>query len=122
MEGGPVQESDTIVQYVVVRKDLKLGAGAMIAQGAHASTSAIWISRDTAFTSSYLAALDDMHKIVLEGTSTEHLATLSKSLSEASILHKLWVEKPENIQTALATAPYPRSLLKGFFAGCKLLR
>ena len=110
------------MQYVVVRKDLKLGVGALIAQGAHASSSALWESKDNIYTLAYLSKLNDMHKIVLEATSNEHLVALSGTLTSANILHKVWLEKPENIQTALATAPYPRSFLKAFFAGCKLLR
>ena len=113
---------DTLVQYIVVRKDLKMGTGALIAQGAHASSAALWTSKDTPTTQEYLSSLDTMHKIVLEGTSNDQLLALSESLTSASILHNLWVEQPENVATALATAPYHRSLLKPLFAGFKLLR
>lgn len=122
MEGSASPPEDTLVQYIVVRKDLKMGSGALIAQGAHASSAALWLSKDTPTTLAYLSSLDTMHKIVLEGASNDQLLALSESLTSASILHKLWVEQPENIATALATAPYQRSILKPLFAGFKLLR
>ena len=34
---------------------------------------------------------------------------LSEKLRAEGVVHKLWVEQPENIPTAIALKPYPRS-------------
>lgn len=113
---------DTIVQYIVIRKDLKWPTGALIAQGCHACVSALWLSKDHPATIDYCKDMDNMHKITLEATSAETLTTISSSLTAAGIVHKLWIEQPENIPTCIATAPLQRSILKPFFNALKLLR
>ena len=64
---------DTLVQYVVVRKDLtkKLGwgPGPVMAQACHAVCAALWLSRGTAATEAYCgtpSALDGMTKVMME--------------------------------------------------------
>ena len=37
------------------------------------------------------------------------LLTLAEKLRAEGVVHKLWVEQPENIPTAIALKPYPRS-------------
>jgi len=60
--GGP------LVQYVVLRRDLwaELGwpLGSVVAQACHASTAALWLSREQAEAAAYCAPgnLDHMHK------------------------------------------------------------
>jgi hypothetical protein len=120
------EEAD-LVQYIVLLKSKGFSTGALVAQGAHASVSAIWLSRESSFTKQYCGpgALDRMHKVTLEAPSREVLEELSNVLSNAKpdpITHKLWIELPEAIPTALATAPLPRTLLKPFFSALKLLR
>ena len=112
----------TIVQYVVVRKDLKWPAGALIAQACHASTAAIWASRDAAATRAYLDDADNMHKIVLAAESATALDDLAVALGTAAIAHKRWVERPDDVVTCVASAPYRRDLLAPFFRAFKLLR
>lgn len=62
-------EADPLVQYVALRRDLwkeeKWPLGSIIAQGCHAATAALWISRDTVETREYCAAenLDHMRKV-----------------------------------------------------------
>ena len=62
-------EDDPLVQYVALRRDLwkeeKWPLGSIIAQGCHAATAALWISRDTEETQQYCAAenLDHMRKV-----------------------------------------------------------
>lgn len=62
-------EDDPLVQYVALRRDLwkeeKWPLGSIIAQGCHAATAALWISRDTEETRQYCAAenLDHMRKV-----------------------------------------------------------
>jgi len=62
--------SSTLIQYVVVRKDLlsvlKWPVGAVIAQACHASSAVMYLFRDDPLTKDYTADLDRMHKCVLE--------------------------------------------------------
>jgi len=121
-----VDESD-LVQYIVLIKPKGFSTGALVSQGCHASLSAIWLSKDTPFTQKYCSpdTIDHMHKVTLEAPSKEVLEDLSTTLKNAkpdAIIHKLWIEYPEAIPTALATAPMPRALLKPFFSALKLLR
>ena len=113
-----------LVQYICVRKDLpaSFGAGALLAQGCHAATAAVWLSRESAATQAYCGALDAMHKVVLEAPSAVALTGIAAQLTIAGVQHKLWVEQPEGVVTALATAPGERALLKPFFADLKLMR
>ena len=113
---------DTLIQYVVVRREKGYGTGALIAQGIHAAAAALHLSADAPPTRAYLAALDSMHTVVLEGSSAEALHSAAAALSAAGISHKLWVEQPEGVATALASAPHRRALLKPLFAAFKLLR
>ena len=65
---SPVAAED-LVQYVVLRKDLwdnhHWPLGSIIAQACHASTAALWLSRQSDETSVYCSAekLDHMHKV-----------------------------------------------------------
>lgn len=70
-EPAPASASaaEDLVQYVVLRKDLwhslKWPLGSIIAQACHASTAALWLSRDSVETSAYCSpgTLDHMHKV-----------------------------------------------------------
>jgi peptidyl-tRNA hydrolase len=115
-------DEDTLVQYIVIRKDLKWPTGALVSQGSHACVAAVWASRDAADTQAYCTAADSMHKITLEAPNREELEAVSAKLAAAEVAHKLWVEAPENVPTCLATAPGRRSLLKPFFAALRLMR
>lgn len=61
--------AEDLVQYIVLRKDLwnslEWPLGSIIAQACHASTAALWLSKDSAETSVYCSAekLDHMHKV-----------------------------------------------------------
>lgn len=120
---APPNYDDTLIQYIVVRRDLKnYGTGALIAQGSHAAAAALHVSRDAPTTQAYLADLDAMHTVVLEGGSAEALREAAEGLEKAGVQHKVWVERPEMVVTALASAPNRRALLKPLFAAFKLLR
>ena len=60
---------EDLVQYIVLRKDLwtelHWPLGSVVAQACHASTAALWLSKDSAATASYCAPdkLDSMHKV-----------------------------------------------------------
>jgi peptidyl-tRNA hydrolase len=113
---------DRLVQYVVLRRDLKWGTGALVAQGAHACVAAVWASRDTPDTRAYCDDADNMTKVTLEAGSAAALHDAAAALTAAAVPHKLWVEMPEGVPTCLATAPGRRAALKPFFAALKLLR
>ena len=123
-ENGAASGEDTLVQYLVLVKLKGFSTAALIAQGAHAAVAAAWESRESASTQRYLAPgqLQRMHKVTLEAPSREVLESVAASLSSARVPHHLWLELPENVPTALATAPLPRSVLKPFFATLRLLR
>ena len=119
-EGTTNTTSEVRLQYVVLRRDMWRGEnegfvswplGAIVAQGCHAATAALWASRDEVDTKAYCSDdnLDHMHKAVLEVKGEAQLRTLSEKLTKEGIQHKLWVEQPENVATCLATAPLPKS-------------
>jgi peptidyl-tRNA hydrolase len=112
------------VQYLVLRGDLKKkwGLGALVAQGAHASTAAIWLHRELPATAQYLQALDSMHKVVLEAPDEAALQALAAALAAAGVPHKLWLEQPEMTASCLASAPGRRSALREHFSALKLMR
>lgn len=64
-----VQKTDTIVQYIVLRKDLvetmKWPLGSVVSQGCHAAVAAIWLHKDDSVTAQYCGPenLDFMHKV-----------------------------------------------------------
>lgn len=144
--------AEDLVQYVVLRKDLwtekQWPLGSIIAQGCHASTAALWLSRDSPATKAYCAPdkLDSMHKVcllttclpgiahgsdsktglalkvVLEVKGEPQLQTLSQRLSENGVEHKLWMEQPENIATCLATVPAGKSSIQQHFKKYQLCK
>ena len=44
-------------------------------------------------------------KVVLEATGEAQLREIAAAMEAAGVVHKLWVEQPEDFVTALATAP-----------------
>lgn len=112
--GGGAAPPPPVVQYVVLRRDLWRGLGwplgAVAAQACHAATAALWLSREDEVTRRYCEgpALDAMHKVVLEVKSEQQLVNLSEKLKDSGVVHKLWMEQPENIPTCLATKPYAK--------------
>ncbi len=120
--GAP--SNDPLVQYVALRKDIVVDwpVGAVAAQAAHAATAALWLSRDSETTAQYCAAdnIDHMRKVVLEAPGEAQLLQIAAKLEEAGISHKLWIEQPENVPTALAAAPNRKSAVGPFFKNLKL--
>ncbi|KMS99411.1 hypothetical protein BVRB_2g045330 isoform B [Beta vulgaris subsp. vulgaris] len=121
------EDEDVVVQYVVLRRDLidKWPLGSVVTQGCHASVAAIWQHKDDSSTLRYCSpphALDSMHKVTLEVKGETQLVNLSEKLNSAGILHKLWIEQPENFPTCLATKPYPKSVVSPFFRKLKLCK
>lgn len=120
--------ADPVLQYVVIRKDLWTALnwplGSIVAQACHASTAALWLSKEETFTQRYCEPenLDHMHKVVLEIEDEGALRTLSTTLEQNGVIHKLWIEQPENFATCLATEPRPKSLLQPHFKRLKLCK
>ncbi|KAI4316213.1 hypothetical protein L6164_024212 [Bauhinia variegata] len=121
----PPENADVLVQYVVLRRDLidTWPLGSVVTQGCHASVSAIWSNKDDPHTVDYCSpeSIDSMHKVTLEVKGEPQILNLSEKLKSGAIIHKLWIEQPENIPTCLATKPYPKSLVSSYFKKLKLL-
>jgi peptidyl-tRNA hydrolase len=126
--GTDAAPPEPTLQYVVLRRDLwkemNWPLGSIVAQGCHAATAALWLSKDQPITQTYCAPenMDHMHKVVLEATGDVQLRDVAQKLEEAGILHKLWIEQPENFVTCLATAPYPKSTVAPFMKKLKLCK
>jgi hypothetical protein len=69
----PPSDADPYVQYVVLRRDLWDGGGwplgAVVAQGCHAATAALWAARGGGDAAAYCApdAIDHMRKVCERG-------------------------------------------------------
>ena len=116
------------VQYVVVREDLakkmEWSAGSVIAQACHCSVAALWEHKEEPLTAGYLSSqnIDSMHKVILKCKNENELLKLEAQLKQANVPHRLWMEKPENIPTALATAAVIKSDVSQFFRKAQLYR
>lgn len=116
----------TIVQYIVVRGDLRSALnwplGAVIAQCCHATAAVMSLHAEDEETQTYLKDLDNMHKVVLEAKDEAALLKLGEKLKEHEIQHKLWIEQPENIPTCLALKPYTKDTVHKHLKHLKLLK
>lgn len=92
------------------------------AQGAHVSVAAISTTLTREPTQQYLNALDKMHKIVLKAESEDQLQELVNKLKESQFDHYAWIEQPENILVAVASAPNDKTLLQPLFKAFKLFK
>ena len=90
-------------------KTLEWPVGSVIAQACHASTAVMFEHRNDESVLAYLSNLGSMHKIVKECKGEPQLLTLADKLNAEGIAHKVWLEQPENMPTAIALKPYPRS-------------
>ncbi|GAB4833089.1 hypothetical protein Ancab_007148 [Ancistrocladus abbreviatus] len=120
------KDVDVVVQYVVLRRDIidKWPLGSVVTQGCHASVAAVWTNKEDPHTLHYCSPhnLDSMHKVTLEVKGEGQMLRLSEKLNASGIVHKLWIEQPENIPTCLATKPYPKSVVSSFFKKLKLCK
>lgn len=73
-------------------------------------------------TTDYLKDLDNMTKVVLKAENEEQIVNAAKTLEDNSVKHYIWREQPENIISALATAPRSREILKPLLSEFKLFR
>ncbi|GJP52038.1 hypothetical protein CLOM_g11150 [Closterium sp. NIES-68] len=125
-EGEGEGEEDPLVQHVVIRRDLiealKWPLGSVITQGCHASVAVVWQHRDHPHVLQYCGQLDSMRKVTLEVKGETQLLNLSKKLQEAGIVHRVWMEQPENIPTCIATLPHPKSIVGPHMRKLKLCK
>lgn len=124
---GPQQRSDDsatepIVQYILVRTDLKWGTGATIAQACHASSASIYKTLNNPSTIKYLSDLENMHKIILKADKLDDILNVETRLKEANIPYHLWIEQPENVASSLAVSPQPKNLVQAIFRHLKLFK
>ncbi|KAI9495282.1 peptidyl-tRNA hydrolase II domain-containing protein [Zychaea mexicana] len=98
-----------LTMFIVVRKDLtkslSWNTGSVMTQACHAATAVLHVTRNDPDTEEYLTDVTRMHKVVLETKNANSLEKLEAALKEHQIPHYKWVEQPEDIPTALATAP-----------------
>ena len=113
------EKKDPLVMYVVVRADLLADPfswplGAVIAQGCHACTAALWQYREAEETKEYMAPsnIENMHKVVLAAKDEDQMRFAAEKLKAKGVEHWLWTEHPEEIVTALAVRPYRRSIVQ----------
>lgn len=119
-----------LVQYVILRNDLlpkrsnsgAFSLGACIAQGCHAATAALFKSYSDISTTAFLESTSDMTVCVLGVENVTELIELSRKMEESKITCHLWIEKPEDIPTALATAPVSKEVASPILGHLKLLR
>jgi peptidyl-tRNA hydrolase len=96
-----IDPDDVIVQYILVRKDLKGSGwtkGAIIAQACHASVAAVWENRTDEITQTYVSALGSMHKVVVGAESEADFLETERRLTEAGVAHHCWLEEPDHVK------------------------
>lgn len=59
---------------------------------------------------------------VLQAPDEAALSSLSETLTQAGVAHKLWVEQPENIPTCLALKPCPKDAVQQLLRKFKLFK
>lgn len=124
-----MEEKDPIIQYIVLRKDLlekpiNWPFGSVATQTCHASVGAIAENLEDKETQIYISKeyLNDMHKVVLKVDNEKELLKIAQDLTDNNVKFKLWKEKPEMVNTCLATKPYLKSTVSKFFKTLKLFK
>ncbi|XP_013408818.1 putative peptidyl-tRNA hydrolase PTRHD1 [Lingula anatina] len=116
------KSAPVLVQYVLIRSDLKWPTGALIAQACHACTAVMHLFREDPNVKSYTEDYTRMHKVVLEAKDEESLTKVSESLTSDNKDFHLWIEQPENIPTCIATKPYHKEEIQTYFKKFKLFK
>jgi peptidyl-tRNA hydrolase len=96
--------------------------GAVLAQACHACCAVTHLFHDDPHSQEYLKDLDNMHKVVLEAPDEPSIRQLETKLIESGILHKMWIEQPENYPTCLVAKPYPKDDIQKYFKKFKLFK
>jgi hypothetical protein len=119
-----------VLQYVIMRKDLlpskkssgAFSLGANIAQACHAATAALVRFQSTPEAFEFVQSLEDMTVCVLGCDNEDELRTIEKNFEIHKINYHVWIEKPELIPTAIATAPVKKEDVFPLVSHLKLLR
>jgi peptidyl-tRNA hydrolase len=122
----------TLVQYVVMRSDLikqfKWNIGGLIANGSHACISVISEHLEDEEVRRYIGLIPtdppqpQMHKVVLSVKDETELNETAELLTKNAIVHRVWMEAPEQFPSCLATRPYQRHILQPLLRHLKLFR
>ncbi|KAG6706241.1 hypothetical protein I3843_07G207700 [Carya illinoinensis] len=93
-DGVKTENSDVLVQYVVLRRDLidTWPLGSVVTQGCHASVCAIWSHKDDPHTVDYCSAqnIDSMHKLGGRAKSPPRL--LPRNQTNLAPNHLPWLD------------------------------
>ena len=104
--------------YVIVRSDLKWTPGILATQVGHA-VSLLIHEHYTVELKAYLDQLYDMKKVVLRATALEFDA-IKDALSKHGISHSVWLERPENVESAIAVSPLSKHQVPSIISQLKL--
>mmetsp|Transcript_13584 Transcript_13584/g.24359 ORF Transcript_13584/g.24359 Transcript_13584/m.24359 type:complete len:219 (+) Transcript_13584:45-701(+) len=148
-------ESDPLIQYVVIRRDLITSSefewplGSIVSQGVHAAVAAINAFRIHSRTAQEYCAqfhgvsiyesgslrnvqptsrdtsiedLTQMRTVTLEVKNESALLKLVEKLNASQIEFVVWNEMPENLPTALATKPMPKSIIFPLLKNLRLMK
>lgn len=80
----------TLVQYIILRKDLtkkpfSWPAGSQIAQACHVVSKTLWELKDEPNVQAYMADIDNMHKVTLAAQDEDELKGVIVILSEKGL-------------------------------------
>lgn len=93
--GAKMENSDVIVQYVVLRRDLidTWPLGSVVTQGCHASVCVIWSHKDDPHTLEYCSSqnIDSMHKVRSLILLLSSVPCISHLLLQFSIVGHLFI-------------------------------
>jgi PTH2 family peptidyl-tRNA hydrolase len=112
---------------IVIRTDLKMSTGKMIAQASHAALSASEISKKTQNKQWYKWIKEGAKKVVLEANSLEELQRLAKKAENLDIIHVLihdagYTEVKPNTVTVLGLGPDQNHKLNKITGNLPLLK
>lgn len=73
-------------------------------------------------TKSYVGDLPNMHKVILKANNEAELKSLVANLEGDKIAHYPWIEQPEDLLVAVASAPNEKAKLSPYFKQFKLFK
>uniref|UniRef100_A0A1B0D7K3 peptidyl-tRNA hydrolase n=1 Tax=Phlebotomus papatasi TaxID=29031 RepID=A0A1B0D7K3_PHLPP len=101
-----------LVQCIFIRGDLLWPPGALVAQACHASSAVNYLDHNHPNTQSVFGNKNLITMEVFKVPTDSALESLSQTLIDLEVDHKLWTEQPENIKTCLCTKIYPETFVK----------
>ncbi|KAL0234466.1 hypothetical protein PCE1_001502 [Barthelona sp. PCE] len=113
---------DYLVQYIILRTDLKWSKGSLANQVSHASANCLWKYRDSPNYCTYMEIPNGAQYAVTLKANDEEFFALIASLEENKLDHFVWTEQPENEPTCICVAPYIKCIIQDHFRHLKLYR